>query len=103
MDAGWEEPMSAEQMNLACFHMARRVDAVAWARPEAPALVRRLLRVAGRVIIDMGGQGAGAEAWDNTETTVLQWLREALTPLGYDVTPLPASGRPPLADPQEHS
>jgi hypothetical protein len=43
------------------------------------------------------------EAWDNTETTVLQWLREALTPLGYDVTPLPGAGRAPVPDPDVHS
>jgi hypothetical protein len=53
------------------------------------------------VIIDVGGASGSAEAWPNTETTVLQWLRETLAPLGYDVTPRPGSGRAPVPDPAD--
>lgn len=89
----------AERLNLSCFELSREAAALDYCVPEAAPLVRTLLRVVGRVIIDTGGPGADRDAWGNTEVMALQWIREAIRPLGYDVRPLPGSERPEVPDP----
>jgi hypothetical protein len=64
--------------------------------PEAAPLAKRLLRVAGRVVIDTGLPDSSPETWPNTEEMSLQWIDEALRVLGYEVRPLPEGGRPEL-------
>ena len=86
---------------MACFQLTRELDGLTCSVEQASPLVRTLLRVVGRVVIDTGVPGADPEVWDNTEVMALQWIREALRPLGYDVTPLPGSGRPDVPDPSE--
>jgi hypothetical protein len=88
-----DDPIDAETFNAACFMLSRALDQLALSVPEAAPLARRLLRVAGRVVIDTGMQGASAEVWTNTEEMALQWIDEALQVLGYQVRPLPEGGR----------
>jgi glyoxylase-like metal-dependent hydrolase (beta-lactamase superfamily II) len=92
-------PAEAENLNMACFAITRALADLEFSVPEAAPLVRHLLRVAGRIIIDTGTPGADPEVWTNTESMALQWLREALKPHGYDIQPLPGSGRPRVEDP----
>lgn len=89
----------AERLNMACFELSRQVAALECCVPEATPLARTLLRVVGRVVIDTGTPGADATVWENTEVMALQWIREAVGRLGYDVRPLPDSGRPEVPDP----
>ena len=84
---------------MACFQLSREIGELACCVPEASPLARTLLRVVGRVVIDTGAPGADPAVWANTEVMALQWMREALTRLGYDVRPLPGSGRPEVPDP----
>ncbi|TMC07465.1 MAG: hypothetical protein E6J41_16085 [Chloroflexi bacterium] len=93
-----EEQSAAERINMACFELSRQVGGLACSVPEAAPLARTLLRVVGRVVIDTGVPGAEAAVWENTEVMALQWIREALEPLGYDVRPRPDSGRPEVPD-----
>jgi hypothetical protein len=86
----------AERVNLACFELSRDVAGLDCCVPEAGPLARTLLRVVGRVVIDTAPAGADASVWPETEEMALLWILEALRPLGYDVTPLPGSGRPDL-------
>lgn len=92
-------PESAEDLNLACFKLSKAMEEMPFVAEAAAPLVRRLLRVAGRVIIDMGGPDADPSNWGSTEEMALLWLDEALKPLGYCVKPAPGSGRPELPDP----
>jgi glyoxylase-like metal-dependent hydrolase (beta-lactamase superfamily II) len=96
-----ERPARAENLNMACFAITRALEDLDFSVPEAAPLARHLLRIAGRIVIDTGAPGAEAEVWSNTESMALQWLREALKPIGYDVQPLPGSGRPPVEVPSE--
>lgn len=89
----------AERINMACFQLSREIAGLECCVPEAAPLARTLLRVVGRVVIDTGVPGADAAVWENTEVMALQWMREALERLGYDVRPLPGSGRPEVPDP----
>lgn len=86
---------------MACFAITRALADLDFSVPEAAPLARHLLRIAGRIVIDTGTPGAAPEVWENTESMALQWLREALRPHGYDVQPLPGSGRPPVEDPSQ--
>ena len=52
--------------------------------PDAEPLVRHLLRVVGRVVIDTAMPGAEPDTWPNTREMALQWLDEALGGLGYE-------------------
>jgi len=88
-----DDPIDAETFNAACFMLSRALDQLALVVPEAAPLARRLLRVAGRIVIDTGLTGASAEVWPNTEEMALQWIDEALSVLGYQVRPLPDGGR----------
>jgi hypothetical protein len=80
-------PLDAETFNAACFMLTRALEQLELSVPEAAPLVRRLLRVAGRVVIDTGTQGASAEVWSNTREMAIQWIDEALRALGYEATP----------------
>ncbi len=53
----------------------------------AAPLVRRLLRVAGRVVIDTAAPDSSPDVWPNTKEMALQWIDEALRALGYEATP----------------
>ena len=90
------EPIDAETFNAACFMLSRSLDELKLTVDEAPPLIRRLLRVAGRVVIDTGLTGSSADTWANTEEMALQWIDEALRDLGYEVRPSPEGGRPEL-------
>src|SRR6266849_2725523 len=88
------EPIDAQTFNAACFMLSRALDDLELSVPEAAPLVRRLLRVAGRVIIDTGESGASPEVWPNTREMALEWIDEALRGLGYEVRPAPGGRRP---------
>ena len=102
-DASFEitRPAEAENLNMACFAITRALLDLDFTVPEAAPLARHLLRVVGRIIVDTATPGADPEVWATTESMALQWLREALRANGYDVQPLPGSGRPPVEDPTE--
>lgn len=89
----------AERINMACFDLSREVGGLRCSVPQAAPLARTLLRVVGRVVIDTGTPGADPTVWQNSEVTALQWIKEAIRPLGYDVRPLPGSGRPEVPEP----
>ena len=93
-----ESPGHAENLNMACFAISRALEDLPFCVPEAAPMARRLLRVVGRIIIDTSSPGADPAVWPNTQSMALQWLREALGPTGYDIQPLPGSGRPPVAE-----
>jgi len=82
-------PIDAETFNSACFMLSRALEEIEFAVPEAAPLVRRLLRVAGRVVIDTGLPDSSIEMWSNTKEMALQWIDEALRDLGYGVEPPP--------------
>jgi hypothetical protein len=81
------EPIDAETFNAACFMLSRSLEGMAFSVPEAAPLVRRLLRVAGRVVIDTGPPGSAPEVWSNTREMALEWIDEALRDLGYEARP----------------
>jgi hypothetical protein len=93
------EPIDAQTFNAACFMLSRALEDMNFSVPDAAPLVRRLLRVAGRVVIDTGMPDSPADTWSNTEEMALQWVDEALRVLGYEVRPTPDSGRPELTRP----
>jgi hypothetical protein len=90
------EPIDAQTFNAACFMLSRAVEELDLSVPEAAPLIRRLLRVVGRVVIDTGVPGSDPAVWSNTEEMALQWIDEALRGLGYQVRPTPEGGRPDL-------
>jgi hypothetical protein len=77
-------PIDAETFNSACFVLTRALEEMELSVPEAAPLVRRLLRVAGRVVIDTGMADSSPENWPNTRAMALQWIDEALQALGYE-------------------
>ena len=80
-------PIDAETFNAACFMLTRALEELELSVPEAAPLVRRLLRVAGRVVIDTGMPDSSPETWPNTREMALQWIDEALQALGYEARP----------------
>jgi hypothetical protein len=90
------ESIDSQTFNAACFMLSRALDELALTVPEAAPLAKRLLRVAGRVVIDTGLPGSSPDTWPNTEEMSLHWIDEALHALGYQVRPLPDGGRPEL-------
>jgi hypothetical protein len=90
------EPIDAVTFNSACFMLSRALEDLALSVPEAAPLVRRLLRVIGRVVIDTGVAGSDPAIWPDTELMALQWIDEALRGLGYQVSPTPDGGRAEL-------
>jgi hypothetical protein len=91
------EPIDAQTFNAACFVLSRALEGITFSVPEAAPLLRRMLRVAGRVIIDTGLPDSSPETWPNTEEMALQWIEEALQALGYEVRPAPERGRPEIS------
>lgn len=81
-------PIDAETFNAACFMLTRELDNLEFSVPDAAPLVRRLLRVAGRVVIDTATPDSSPETWANTKEMAVQWLAEALRALGYEVGPV---------------
>jgi hypothetical protein len=81
------EPIDAETLNAACFMLSRALEGMSFSVPEAAPLVRRLLRVAGRVVIDTGLPDSAPEVWPNTKEMALEWIDEALRDLGYEARP----------------
>jgi hypothetical protein len=96
-----DEPIDAQSFNAACFMLSRALESLELSVDEAAPLVKRLLRVAGRVVIDTGLRGSSADTWPNTEEMALQWLDEALRAVGYQVRPTAESGRPELRRAEE--
>ncbi|HVD46964.1 MAG TPA: hypothetical protein VNG70_06750 [Candidatus Limnocylindria bacterium] len=94
-----DEPIDAETFNAACFMLSRALEELKLSVDEAAPLVRRLLRVAGRVVIDTGLHDSSPDTWPNTEEMALLWINEALRDLGYQVRPTPDAGRPDLEEP----
>jgi len=94
-----EERSAAERINMGCFELSKQAAGLQCCVPQAVPLARTLLRVVGRVVIDTGRPDADASVWESTEVMALQWIREALEPLGYDVRPAAGSGRPEVPDP----
>ena len=94
-------PESAEDLNMQCFRLSKALDDLTFVSPDAAPLVRRLLRVAGRVIIDAAGPDASAEHWASAEEMALLWLDETLKPLGYSVRPVEGGGKAELPDVSE--
>jgi hypothetical protein len=88
--------IDAQTFNAACFMLSRAIEDLKFSVPEAAPLMRRLLRVAGRIVIDTGLSESSAETWPSTEEMVLLWIDEALRELGYQVGPTPGGGRPDL-------
>jgi hypothetical protein len=80
-------PIDAATFNSACFMLVRALEPLEFSTPEAEALVRRLLRVAGRVVIDTATPDASPEVWPNTKEMAIEWLDEALRALGYEAVP----------------
>ena len=82
------DPIDAETFNAACFMLSRALGEMRFSVPEAAPLVRRLLRVAGRVAIDAAQAESLPDDWPNTREMALQWIAEALHDLGYEVRPV---------------
>ena len=76
--------IDAETFNEACFVLSRALADLEFSVPEAAPLVRRLLRVAGRVVIDTAAADSSPDVWPNTREMALQWIDEALKALGYE-------------------
>src|SRR3981189_3119202 len=81
------EPIDAETFNAACFMLSRALQDMILSVPEAAPLVRLLLRVAGRVVIDTGLPDSSPETWPNTNETALPSVHEALSELATEVKP----------------
>jgi hypothetical protein len=90
------EPIDAQTFNAACFMLSRALEELELCVPEASPLVRRMLRVAGRVVIDSGLPDSSPDAWPNTVEMALLWIDEALRDLGYRVRPEHEGGRPEI-------
>jgi hypothetical protein len=80
-------PIDAETFNAACFMLTRALEELEFSVPDAAPLVRRLLRVAGRVVIDTATPEASEDVWPNTREMAIQWIDEALRALGYEAVP----------------
>ena len=82
------EPIDAQTFNAACFMLSRAVDDLHLTVPEAAPLVRKALRVAGRVVIDTGLPDSTSDLWPDTKQMALEWIGDALRELGYRIAPL---------------
>ena len=81
------DAIDSETFNAACFMLTRSLDDIEFAVPEAAPLIRRLLRVCGRVAIDMGSESSSADVWPNTREMAIEWMDEALGGLDYEARP----------------
>src|SRR5207253_10297113 len=70
--------IDAETFNEACFVLSRALADLEFSVPEAAPMVRRLLRVAGRVAIDTAAADSSPDVWPNTSEMALQCIDEAL-------------------------
>src|SRR2546427_13124297 len=70
--------IDAETFNAACFVLSRALADLEFTVPEAAPLVRRLLRVAGRVVIDTAAADSSPDVWANTKEMASDWIAEAL-------------------------
>jgi hypothetical protein len=95
------EPIDAKTFNAACFMLSRALEGMDFTVPDAAPLVRRLLRVTGRVVIDTGIPDASPDTWPNTEEMALQWIDEALRAFGYEARPTSDGGHTELKRPEE--
>jgi hypothetical protein len=86
-----DDPIDAQTFNAACFMLSRSLDSLELSVDAAAPLVRRLMRIAARVVIDTGDSGSSPDVWPDTLEMVIQWMDEAARDLGYEVRPLPAS------------
>jgi hypothetical protein len=93
--------IDAQTFNAACFMLSRALEDMNLSVPVAAPLIRRLLRAAGRVVIDTGLPDSAPETWPNTEEMALLWIDEALAALGYEVQPSPDGGRAELKRTEE--
>ena len=84
-----DAPIDAATFNAACFMLSRALDEIGFSVPDAAPLVRRLLRVIGRVVIDTGTENASPDVWPNTKEMAVQWIGEAMRDLGYEVPRTP--------------
>ncbi len=73
--------IDAQTFNAACFMLSRAIDELGLSVPEAAPLVKRMLRVAGRVVIDTGLRDSSPETWPSTKEMAVQWIEEALRDL----------------------
>src|SRR3989442_13712221 len=80
-------PIDAETFNATCFVLTRALEDLEFSVPEAAPLVRRLLRVAGRVVIDTATADASPEVWPNTMEMPIEWNDEELRALGNEAIP----------------
>ena len=78
------DQIDAQTFNAACFMLSRAIDELGLSVPDAAPLVKRMLRVAGRVVIDTGLPDSSPETWPNTREMALQWIDEALRELGHE-------------------
>src|SRR2546428_4810840 len=76
-----DAPIDAETFNAACFLLSRALQEMDLTVSEAAPLVRRLLRVAGRVVIDTRQTDSPAGTWPNTVGMAPLWVDEALREL----------------------
>ena len=90
------EAIDAQTFNSICFMLSRALEELESSVPEAVPMVRRLLRVAARVVIDTGLANSTPDSLENTEEMALLWIDEAVRALGYEVRPLPEGGRAEL-------
>ena len=82
-----EGAIDAETFNAACFMLTRSVEEMQFAVPDAAPLIRRLLRVCGRVAIDMGADSSSPDTWPNTREMAIEWINETLGALDYEARP----------------
>ena len=82
-----DKPIDAETFNAACFMLSRALENLEFSVPEAAPLIRRLLRVCGRVAIDTGVESSSADTWPNTREMAIEWIDEALGALDYEARP----------------
>ena len=80
-----DEAIDAQAFNAACFMLSQALETLELSVEEAAPLVKRLLRVAGRVVIDTGAPGLAEDVWPETEAMALQWIDEAVRPLGFEL------------------
>jgi hypothetical protein len=81
------DAIDAETFNAACFMLSRALEDMDFAVPDAAPLIRRLLRVCGRVAIDMGVVSSSPDVWPNTREMAIEWIDEALGALDYEARP----------------
>src|SRR5690349_23578465 len=75
--------IDAETFNAVCFLLTRALEGLELSVPEAGPLVRRLLRVAGRVVIDTGMPDSSPETWSDRKSTRLNSRHVEISDAGF--------------------